>query len=142
MKRPLSAIAVLLAGLPAGSLAEGRQPAVKAGPYRVVVDRITQNRSVVLDYKTGSQASGGVRTQRTVQIQVAVLSDQPGGKEGLATFQIKSVMGERNGRLVELPHYGGPLETPNDPALVRAYLYVPSMPPSLSEIRSIDGEIM
>ena len=126
---------------PARTLAQA-QPVVKVGPYRVAVDRITQNRSVVLDYKTGQQQSGGVRTQRTVQVQVAVHSDVPGAREGLTTFQIKSVLMEKNGRPVELPHYGGPLETPNDPALVRAYLYVPSLPASVAEIRTIDGEIV
>lgn len=143
-RRRLMLAGLGLAGLGRAAQAQAgaRQPVVKAGPYRVLVDRITQNRSVVLEYPTGGNEGSGVRTQRTIQVQVAVLADAPGAGDQLTTFQIKTVTVERNGRPVELPHYGGPLESPNDPALVRAYLYVPSLPASVSEIRSIDGEIV
>lgn len=138
------AVLTVALAVPGHSQAQGpvKQPEVKVGPYRVVVDRITQNRGVVMEYQTTGQANPSLRVQRTVQVQVAVLGEEPGARDQLSTFQIKSVLVERNGRPVELPHYGGPLEAPNDPSLVRAYLYVPSLPATLKELRAIEGEIV
>lgn len=120
-----------------------RQPVVAAGPYRVMVDRITQNRTVTLDFALpGGRPPDGVATQRSVQFQVAVLPKDPKTAPQISTFQVKSVTVRQNNRPVDVHHYGGPLESPNDPALVRAYLYVPAMPANAQELNSIEGEIV
>jgi hypothetical protein len=144
MPRINASTALLAVTLAASAAAQNavRQPMVKAGPYRIAVDRITQNRTLTLKYETGDRSNSGVTSQRTIQLQVAVFGETEAANAGLATFQIKSVVVDRNGRSEELPHYGGPLENPNDPALVRGYLYVPAMPPSVAEIRSLEGEIV
>jgi len=132
------------AALAAGAAAQDRpaQPVADAGPFQVVVDRITHNRGLTLDYRMGGQYSGGLRSQRNVQLQVAVHARGRENAGGLATFQVRSVFVERAGRLIEVPYYGGPLETPNDPSLVRAYLYIPALLPSTTDIRLIEGDIV
>lgn len=126
-----------------GVRADGpRQPLVTAGPYRVGVDRITQSRTLMVDYSAAPGGPSSVKSQRTIQLQVAVFGDGRQARDALATFEVKKVVMERAGRSTELPHYGGPLEMPNDPAFVRGYLYVPSLPPSLNELRSVEGEIV
>jgi hypothetical protein len=118
-----------------------RLPLAKVGPYRVVVDRITHNRGVTIDYGPDGKVAG-YKPQRTAQLHVAVLTDEPSARSALATFQIKGATVERTGRALEVPYYGGPLENPNDPAIVRAYVYLPGLPGTIEEIRSLEGEIV
>jgi hypothetical protein len=147
MKRFACAAALLFGGAafaapsaPAGR--EIKQPSTKVGPYRVTVDRISPNRTVTLEYATSPTSISSYNSRRTVQLQVAVMGDDASAVAGLATFQIKTVTVERKGRAVELPYYGGPMENPNDPAIVRAYIYVPGLPAAAEELRSLEGEIV
>lgn len=121
-----------------------RQPAGKAGPYRVAVDRISHNRKVSVNYRVGgdSRDPGPAQFSRTVHLQLAVFATEPWAGPGLATFQIKGVTTETVNRTIDLPHYGGMLETPTDGAVLRAYLYLPNFPLGAKEVRTVEGEIV
>ncbi|MFN3650276.1 MAG: hypothetical protein ACK47B_11915 [Armatimonadota bacterium] len=140
------AVTLLLLGLSALSApATGAQNGsrVTVGPYRVSVDRVTSVRKLVVgfDVPGREKAEAGAQASRTVQLQVSVNTDDPKAAAGLVTFKLEEMLVEQGRRLVSLPHYGGVLETANDSAVVRAYLYVPSFPALHSEIRSLQGEI-
>lgn len=142
------AAALLLGGaLATAALAAGegtQRPEARTGPFRVVVDRISESRTTVLTYRTapGRREDGGAQSRRTLQLQVQVLADNPGAAAGLASFQVNGLSAESGRRLLGLPHSGGILETPDDKAVVRAYLYVPACPPLASEVRAMEGEIV
>jgi hypothetical protein len=115
-----------------------------SGPYRVVVDRVSHNRKVTVNYRVGggSREPGPAQFSRTVHLQLAVFARETWAGPGLATFQIKGVTADTDRRSYDLPHYGGMLETPTDGAVLRAYLYVPNFPLGAREIRAIEGEIV
>lgn len=121
-----------------------KRPEQKVGPYLVAVDRINQNRRITVNYRTdgAKKDPGSVQVQQTAQFQIALFSDEEWARTGLATFQVKSVTVDGPRGPLEVPHYGGPLESPGDNALVRAYLYVSSVPALAREIRSVDGEVV
>jgi len=121
-----------------------RRPVLNVGPYRVQLDRITAARNRILNYRV----PGVERDERpldsrcTVQMQVAVFATDPTAGPGLATFQVHMVTAEERGRVGEAPHYGGLIDTADDGALLRAYLYMPSFPALAREVRTIEGEIV
>ena len=119
-------------------------PEVKAGPYRVVVDRLTHNRALMVNYRTDLPAreEPGIQSRRSVQLQLAVYAPDPARAAALMTFQVRGVTVDSGSRVVELSHYGGILEHPNDKAAVRAYLYIPAFPNAAREVRLLDGEIV
>lgn len=121
-----------------------RRSAAEAGPYRVVVDRIAHNRKIILNYDTPEKAADGAPAQftRTVHLQLAVFAKDLAAAAGLSTFQIRGVTAENGTRVVELPHYGGMLETANDGAALRAYIYLSNFPLAAKEVRAIEGEIV
>jgi hypothetical protein len=121
-----------------------RRSEAVAGPYRVVVDRIAHNRKITLDYEVPPKAVDGPAAQfsRTVHLQLAVFTKEPAAGPGLSTFQVRSVLADNGSRLVELPHYGGMLETSNDGAILRAYVYLPNFPLAAKEVRAVEGEIV
>jgi hypothetical protein len=145
MKR-LSLGVVLAIGGAAGAREALPRPEAKAGPYRVVVDRIMQNRNLVMNHGNhGGQPArrgDGLQVRRTVQLQMAVFASDKVKADGLASFQVNSVAVETERRVIDLPHYGGMLENPNDSAVIRAYLYIPAFPARAPEIRAIEGEIV
>ena len=100
------------------------QPETKAGPYRVALDRINQNYQVGVSYQTpnGRRTGSQVEARRSVRLQLGVFTEDARAKAGLSVLQIKSVTAEGSGRVQELPHYGGILESANANAAVRAYL--------------------
>jgi len=121
-----------------------RRAEAPAGPYRVVVDRIAHNRKITLDYDVPAKAADGPAAQfsRTVHLQLAVFTKEPAAGPGLATFQVRGVTADNGARVVELPHYGGMLETSTDGAVLRAYVYLPNFPLAAKEVRVIEGEIV
>jgi hypothetical protein len=120
-----------------------RQPEVKAGPYRVTVDRVLQNRRVTLSFRTDvARRDGGIQSGRSVQVHLGVFAPDAGVASGLTLFQVSSVTVDGGKRALDLPHNGGMLENANDTAVLRAYVHVPNVPPAARELRSIEGQIM
>lgn len=121
-----------------------RTPSVKAGPYQVAVDRISANRTNTLPFRTEPprREDPGIQATRLIQLQIGLYSSDKTAAAGLTTFQVKGIAAEVAGRTTELAHYGGVLENPNDPALVRAYVYAPNFPLRTREIRWVEGEIV
>jgi hypothetical protein len=105
---------------------------------------VAHNRKVTLTYDTGPKPAAGAPAQfsRTVHLQVGVSTKDPAAGPGLATFQVRSVTAENGNRVIELPHYGGMLETAAEDAILRAYIYLPSFPLAAREVRAIEGEIV
>lgn len=123
-----------------GTLKRAEAP---AGPYRVIVDRVAHNLKVTLNYDTGTKPPEGAPAQfsRSIHLQVAVATKDPAAGPGLSTFQVKSVTADNGTRVLELPHYGGMLDSSSDDAVLRAYIYLPSFPLAAKEVRAIEGEI-
>ncbi|HTE17790.1 MAG TPA: hypothetical protein VK689_05335 [Armatimonadota bacterium] len=123
---------------------EAKAPEAKAGPYRVVIDRLSESDTLTLNYRVEAnrRESGVVQSQRTVQLQLAVFAAESAPESGLASFEIKSVTVGSGSRLVEAPYYGGVLEVPGNGALLRAYLSIPRVPPRARELRALEGEIV
>lgn len=140
----LAAVALLGAapGRTAGTTL--KEPEGKAGPYRVVIDRLSHSLGLGINYQTGlgKRDAGSVESRRTLQMQLAAYAPDSRVAAGLATFQVSSVTVDLAGRTAEVPHYGGILESPNDNAVIRAYLYVPNLPLAAREIRSVEGQIV
>ena len=129
---------------PPAPMAAAKAPEVKAGPYRIVVDRLNESSTLTLNYRTeGNRREGGpVQSRRSVQLQLAVYGPESGLETGLAHFQIKRVAAGAGGRPVEVAYQGGMLETPGDGAVLRVYVAIPSLPPLARELQAIDGEIV
>lgn len=146
MKSPVvfatAGLTFMLLGGSAGDPA--RRSEAEAGPYRVVVDRIAHNRKIILNYDHPAKAANGSPAQfaRTVHLQFAVFAQDLAARAGLSTFQIRGVTAENGTRVVELPRYGGMLETATDGAALRAYIYLSNFPLAAKEVRAIDGEIV
>jgi len=121
-----------------------RRAEAVAGPYRVVVDRIAHNLKVTLNYDDPGKGAGKGPAQfsRTAHLQLAVFAKDAAAGPGLSTFQVRGVTADNGMRVVELPHYGGSLETANDGAVLRAYVYLPNFPLAAKEVRAIEGEIV
>lgn len=135
-----TALAAVAAPLPAF-----QTPNAKVGPYQVAIDRITANRTNQLQFRTGDQPrrmEPGLHSTRLIQLQIGLFSEDPSAEAGLTTFQVKGITVELRGRSVDLVHYGGVLENPNDKALVRAYVYIPNFPLGPREIRYLEGEVV
>jgi hypothetical protein len=137
-----SGLTLMLLGGSAGDPA--RRSEAETGPYRVVVDRIAHNRKITLNYDTPEKAADGAPAQfaRTVHLQLAVFAKDLAAGAGLSTFQIRSVTAENGTRMLELPYYGGMLETANDGAALRAYIYLSNFPLAAKEVRAIEGEVV
>jgi hypothetical protein len=140
--KPVLAVGVGLMAAMSGAAALGArtQPEAKAGPYRVVIDRVTENRSFALTYRapSGREDERGVQARRSLQIQVSLLAEDARAVSGLSTFRVSGVTVEGDRRSVTLPYSGGALDSSAE-AAVRAYLYVPSVPPLEGEIVSYDN---
>jgi len=145
--RRAAGLALLLAGAaaaqgPPRSVRVAR-PLTAVGPFRIGVDRIYQSRSAAVTF---SAPPGGGRfalvSRRTVQLQLGVFTDDPAAAAGLSTFQVSGVSALLGGRLIDLQHHGDRLETPNDTAVVRAYVYLGSVPPEVRELLAIEGQVV
>jgi hypothetical protein len=121
-----------------------KPPTVTAGPYQIAVDRISQNRSLVVTYRVPGRppADPPVNPSCTLQLQMAVTTRDPAAAAGLAVFEVHGMAVQVGNRTLDVAAYGGILESVNDSAVVRAYLYVPQFPPLASAIRSLEGEIV
>lgn len=132
----------LAAGAVAAERSAGR-PETQAGPFRVVIDRIAQSRNTLVNYRTtpAQRDDGSAQSRRSVQLQVQVVAADRSAAAGLASFQVNGLSAETGRRTVTLSHSGGILESPDERAALRAYLYVPACPPQARELRAIEGEI-
>jgi hypothetical protein len=120
-----------------------KPPEVRVGPYRILIDRITHNHTLTLNYQTGpAPPDEPLQNRRTVQLQLAVFAQDKAAQAGLTSLDIRTVTVEGERRTLELPHYGGMMENPNETAAVRAYLYIPSFPLRNREVRAVEGEIV
>jgi hypothetical protein len=129
--------------MPGLQAVRSKPPEVQVGPYRVAIDRVTHNNTVIYSYKNPqAKEQAPLEYRRTVQLQLGVFAKDASAAAGLTSFVIRSVTVEGAKRLLEVPHYGGVMENPNDTAAVRAYLYVPSFPVRAREIRTVEGEIV
>lgn len=142
--RGLAAGAVLWLGAALAAPGAPAPPEARVGPYRVVIDRITHNHTLGINYLAdpARRDENRIDSRRTLQVQVAVFAADAPAAAGLATFAVNGVTAESGRRIVDLAHYGGMLESPNDTAVVRAYLYVPTFPPLAREIRAVEGQII
>lgn len=120
-----------------------KQPETKVGPYRVVIDRVAESRNTQIVYGTPSspKAVGGVQSRRTVQLQLGVMTESKSAAAGLASLQVQGLSVQNGARTAALSYYGGILESPNDVAVLRAYLYIPNYPVNGAEIRTLEGQI-
>lgn len=123
-----------------------RMPEAKTGPYRVVVDRISQNTNLTVNYAGPASALGqpasNVDVRRMVQLQLSVFAATKEAGMGLTTFQVSGVSVDSGGRVLQLTPYGGPLDNPSENAVLRAYLYVPVFPATVREVRALEGQII
>jgi hypothetical protein len=147
--RLLAAGALLLAPGTARAPAEtparvpARAPEARAGPYRVVVDRIAHNPTLVVTYTApGGQPGPPVEVRRSAQLQIALYTDDPAAAKGLASLQVHRLTSEQNGRISELSHYGGVLPDSSDGAVIRASVSLTVTPALVREIRALEGEIV
>lgn len=136
------------AALGAAALAQepGRPPAAQAGPYRVVVDRISQNTNLAVNFGAGAapaaRPASSIEVRRMVQMQVSVFAATPEAAAALTTFQISGVAVQAGGRLLQLTPFGGMLDNPAGNTVLRAYLYVPTFPASAREVRAVEGQLV
>lgn len=136
-------MSVLAVGALAAERGTGR-PETQAGPFRVVIDRIAQSRNTLLNYRTtpAGRDGGSAQSRRSVQLQMQVLTQDRSAAAGLASFQVNGLSAEAGRRTVTLSHSGGILESPDERAVLRAYLYVPACPSQARELRAMEGELV
>jgi hypothetical protein len=115
-----------------------------AGPYRIVVDRISHSRSFTATFETDplKKAEPRLSATRNLQFQLAVYSREQEAQAGLSLFHVKSVTVRPGRRTQELLPTGMALDNPNDKAVVRAHLSMTNVPLSVSELSAIEGEII
>ena len=136
-------LCIVLLALVAGAAAalERRPVETRAGPYRVVVDRVSHNRTTSVQYDPATGEAQAPEVRRQVQVQIGVYTTDPLAASALATFQLSSMLCRVGRRTEEISHYGGQLESPNDKAQLRAYVYAPIFPAEPGEIAALEGEI-
>lgn len=127
-----------------GAAPAPRRPEAAAGPYRVLVERISASRTVNLLYRQEAPADPGqFQQRRTVQLQLAIHAPDAASAAGLTRVDFFGVTAEAGGKIHEVGHYGGKLETATtSKAVLRGYLYAPTLPGEATEIRSLEGEIL
>lgn len=132
----------------AAPVAAPLRPETVAGPFRIVVERVTQSLSTtqVFPKEAGDRHPGEFQQRRNVQLHLGVYPAapalQPGAGEGLTRLDIHGVTVREGTRQLELGHYGGRLESGSKEALLRGYLYAPAFPVRTAEIEVIEGEIV
>lgn len=145
--RALRIAAALLALPGIGARAAADVPPMveaRVGPYRIAVDRISVGENFTLTYRRAGGAGGRERpldVRRTAQLQIVVRDTSPARGGGLAQFQIFSVGAAVGGRPLDLAFHGGSLESVEADGM-RAYLFIPEVPPGIRELRAIDGQIV
>lgn len=127
----LAAAAVCCQGAPAV-----RRPETHTGPYRVVVERVTQTQYL----QSMLRPAPGITGRRSAHVQLRVLADNPEAALALEIFAVNALTVDADGRRTEVAHYGGPLENADD-AVLRAYAYASDVGLSTTRLSAITGEI-
>src|SRR5438067_5497080 len=116
-----------------------RRPEARAGPYRVLVEQVTA--SEYLQQLLGPGAGPAPTGRRSAHLQLRLVADSADAGAAVELFAIQSLTVEADGRRLDVPHYGGPLENADD-AVLRAYAYAGDVGMATKEIRSIEGEVI
>ena len=135
VKAPRAGSCLILAALAvpaAGAAPDERRPEAEAGPYRLVVDRITQTTQARVTYRSDDGKGGGSST-RTVQLQLSIFGRDPETTRRLAVFQLETLSVGAGKGYVELPHFGGILDAAANGA-VRVFTGAPNVPLAAEEI--------
>ncbi len=172
MFTPIRRLALLLlwggAGSVAACAADRPCPETRSGPYRLVVERITQNQYTQALFvppperlqssapgspepvrgvgreRAAAHGAGGplARTgRRNVQIQLRLLADDAESAAAVELLAVHTLVVTQSGVPVQVAHYGGQLEDLED-AVLRAYVYATDVGLQTSEVRSIEGEVV
>ncbi len=116
------------------------RPEAGAGPYTVAVDRIVLTRNATTGYLPGRPPASEQRM--SLQLHLGVYAPDRKSADRLALFQVSGLTVASGSRLFDVPHHGGMLESPGDPAAVRAYLFAQTFPTGAREVRALFGEIV
>lgn len=136
----LSRLALPATLLTAAAVCQGspaiKQPEARCGPYRVLVERVTQSQYLQESLRPAPTTTG----RRSAHVQLRLVADNPEAAAGVEIFSVNRVVAEAGARKAEVAHYGGPLENADD-CVMRAYVYASDVGLATTRLAAIGGEI-
>src|SRR5262249_37768623 len=113
----LAALLVLAAGAAAAAPEPGknRPPESRVGPYRVVVEKVTEQQYAQALFLAQNDAKAPARSgRRSAHISLRLVAETPEASLAVEQFAVHAATVSTPEGEMEVPHYGGPLEDSDD----------------------------